>query len=102
MFAVIQLGGKQYIVKENDVITTQLPAGVSGKFEIKEVLLVADERAIKLGKPFVAGASAYVSILEQKHGRKLRVMKYKSKTRYRKTIGFRPIITKVKIEKITA
>lgn len=102
MFAVIQISGRQYIVKEGDVVEVQLPAETSDKFEIKEVMLVADEREFKLGKPFVAGASARISVLEQKRGKKIDILKYKSKTRYRKRIGFRPLITKIKIEKISA
>lgn len=100
MRAVIRIGGSQYFVKEGDTIKTQLPSGATGDIEITDVFLIEDGGKITLGKPSVTGASVRASIVGVKRGRKLRVMKYKSKTRYRKTIGFRPVITTLKIEKI--
>ena len=100
--AVIQVGGSQYIVREGDSIAAQLPRGFTGKIENREVLLVADGDDIKIGKPYVKGATVTLDVTDQKRGRKLRVLKYKSKTRYRKTIGFRSLITALKVEKITA
>lgn len=99
--AVIQLGGSQHIVREGDIIKTQLPRGSSEKIEIRDVLLAKDGDNMKIGKPAVRGAAVTLSVTEQKRGRKLRVLKYKSKTRYRKTIGSRPLITTLKVEKIT-
>jgi large subunit ribosomal protein L21 len=100
--AIIRLAGSQYIVKEGDIIKTQLPRGASGAVEIREVLLVVDGNDAKIGKPYVKDATVTLVVVEQKRGRKLRVLKYKPKTRYRKTIGFRPVITVLKVEKISA
>lgn len=102
MRAVIQLGGRQYIVGEGDIIKAQLPAGASGAIEIKEVLLVEDGGAVKLGRPHVAGASVRAAVVGEKRGRKVRVLRYHSKTRFRRRVGFRPLITTLKIEKISA
>jgi large subunit ribosomal protein L21 len=98
--AVIQIGGRQYIVREGDTIKTQLPRGTTGAIEIKDVLFLEDGNEVKIGRPHVAGASVRATIIEQKRGRKIRVLKYKSKTRYRKTIGFRPVVATLKIESI--
>lgn len=98
--AVIQIGGSQQIVSEGESITTQLPQGSTGPIEVNEVLLIAKGDDIKIGKPYIDGALVKMNIIEQKRGRKLRVLKYKSKTRYRKTIGFRPVLTTLKVEKI--
>jgi large subunit ribosomal protein L21 len=100
--AVIKIGGSQYIVKEGDTIKAELPKGASGAVEIREVLLVADADNVKIGKPYVKGAAVTIVVSEQKRGRKLRVLKYKAKTRYRKIIGFRPVVTTLKVEKISA
>jgi large subunit ribosomal protein L21 len=100
--AVVKIGGSQHIVKEGDTFKAQLPKGVSGTIEVREVLLFADGNNVKIGKPYLKDALVTLSVLGQKRGRKLRVLKYKSKTRYRKTIGFRPIITTLKVEKIVA
>jgi large subunit ribosomal protein L21 len=101
MRALVKVGSKQYFVKEGDVIKTQLPKGSSGNLEIRDVLLIQKNGEIYIGKPYVDGAYVVASILEQKKGKKLRILKYRPKTRYRKRIGFRPIITSLKIEKIS-
>ncbi len=98
--AVIKLSGSQYIVEEGKTIKAQLPKGSAGELSTNEVLLVADRNSVIVGRPYVKGASVSMKVLDQKRGKKLRVLKYHSKTRYRKTIGFRPIMTLLKIEKI--
>lgn len=102
-YAVIQLAGKQYFVREGDIIKAQLPRGSSGAVEVREVFLTGsnnDGSDAKIGKPCVKDAVVTLNVTEQKRGRKLRVMKYKAKTRYRKTIGFRALTTTLTVEKI--
>lgn len=67
-----------------------------------DVLLVADEGKTQVGKPTVAGAKVQVKVLVQEEkGEKIDILKYKSKSRYRKHTGFRPQYTRLLIEKIT-
>lgn len=100
--AVIKIGGRQYLVREGDTIKTQLPRGASGEIEMKEILLFEDGDTLKIGRPYVEGALVRATITGQKRGRKLRILRYRPKTRYRRRVGFRPLITELKIEKITA
>lgn len=100
MFAVIKTGGKQYKVKEGQVLKIEKIVGnVGDKIEFGEVFLVADEEGkdVKVGKPNVAGAKVAVEILEQGRARKVEVIKYKPKVRYRRKAGHRQMYTKVKI-----
>ena len=100
-YAVIKASGKQHKVSEGDVLTLD-KIDFKGKKSIvfDEVLLVSDGAGAKVGKPAVDGASVEASFVEDKKGDKIRVSKFKAKSRYRKTIGFRPQQTLVKIEKI--
>ena len=100
-YAIIKAGGKQYVVKPNESFTTDKLEGNAGdKISFDEVLLVVDGDSTKLGSPLVAGFKVEGKIIEQKLGDKVRVAKYKSKSRYRKVRGFRANLTEVMVESI--
>ncbi len=101
MFAVIKTGGKQYVVKEGDVITVEkLEAEVGGPVSF-EVMLLSDEEGkdMKLGTPLLS-TKATGEVVEHGRGKKIEVVKYKAKTRYKKRVGHRQPFTKVKISKL--
>ena len=99
-YAVIKTGGKQYKVSEGDVIEIDRIAGKDGKISFEEVLLLVSDGNVKVGKPFLTGEKVEGKIIEDFRGEKVRVSKFKSKVRYRRTTGFRAALTKVQIEKI--
>src|ERR1035437_9744190 len=99
-YAVIKTGGKQYKVQEGDTIEIDRIVGKDGKFTFEEVLLLVNDGKVTVGKPFIAGEKVEGKILEDIRGVKIRVSKFKSKVRYRRTVGFRAALTKVQIEKI--
>ena len=99
--AVIKTGGKQYKVAEKDKLKLEkLPGKEGEKIEFKEVLLVADSKEVKVGKPKVSGVKVVGKILKQGRTKKIMVVKYKSKTRYKRNLGHRQCYTEVAIEKI--
>lgn len=103
MLAVIKTGGKQYIVKEKDIIKIEKIEGKVGKtFNFNEVLLLFDEKIgkIELGRPFLKKIKVKAKILEQDKNKKILVIKYKPKTRYRRKRGYRQPYTKIKILEI--
>lgn len=100
MYAIIKTGGKQYCVEEGKVITIEkldVEAGAEVAFD--EVLLVSGD-SVKIGQPTVAGAKVTGKVLEQGKGAKIRILKYKAKSNYRRRQGHRQPFTKVQIEKI--
>jgi large subunit ribosomal protein L21 len=99
-YAVIKTGGKQYKVSEGDVIEIDRIAGKDGKISFEEVLLLVNDSKVMVGKPFITGEKVEGKILEDFRGEKVRVSKFKSKVRYRRTTGFRAALTRVQIEKI--
>jgi len=102
--AVIKTGGKQYAVKAGDKLKLEkLPAEVGKNFDFDEVLLIADEdgKQIEVGQPVLKGAKVAAEILEQGRNKKIRVVKYKPKTRYHKVYGHHQAFTKVEIKKIS-
>lgn len=102
-YAVVKIGGTQHKIAEGEEIEVEKIEGEKGdSTDFKEVLLLVDDGKVKIGKPKVLGAKVKAKILEQFKGKKIRVATYKAKARYRKVKGFRPLLTKIKIEKITA
>ncbi|MFA6131488.1 MAG: 50S ribosomal protein L21 [Patescibacteria group bacterium] len=102
MFAVIKTGGKQYLVREGEQLNVEkLEKDAGAKLEF-EALLVADEddKEVKVGKPNVGQVQA--TVVEQGRAKKVAVIKYKPKVRYRRNVGHRQPFTKIKIEKIVA
>ncbi len=102
--AVVRIGGRQYQVREGEVIKVEkLEGKIGDKKNFDQVLLLADEAGneVKVGKPLVAGAKVAGEILEQRRSKKILVIKFKSKVRYQRKKGHRQFYTKVKIEKIS-
>ncbi len=98
-YAVVRIKGHQYKVSEKEEI---LVDKIDTKEPEIEVLLMVDEGKTQVGKPVVAGAKVQVKVLKEvEKGEKIDVLKYKSKSRYRKHTGFRPQYTRLLIEKIT-
>ena len=100
-FAVIATGGKQYLVSKGDKIQVEKLAGEAGdKVTFDQVLATFGDKEYKLGKPAVDGAAVEAKILKQGRGRKIHVLKYKPKSKYRKKIGHRQAYTEIEITKI--
>ncbi len=99
--AVIKTGGKQYLVKENDIITVDLlPNKEKETVELETLAIFDDEgKELKLGMPNLK-KNVSAEIIRHFKGDKIRVAKFKSKVRYRKVKGFRARLTQLKITKI--
>jgi large subunit ribosomal protein L21 len=99
MIAVIESGGKQYIVREGDKILIERIEGSPGEKVYFKPLLVEGEETI-LGTPYVENYRVEGTILEERKGEKVIVFKKKSKKHYKKKRGHRQIFSVVKVEKI--
>lgn len=98
-YAIVKIKGQQYKVSEGDEILVDKLG--TDKPDVK-VFLVVDEKSVKIGKPEVKGAKVKMKILEaEEKGKKLYVQTFKAKSRYRRKIGFRPIYSRLLIEKIS-
>jgi len=102
-FAVIETGGKQYKVAEGDVISIEKLPGEhkdGDKITFDKVLLVADEKDAKVGAPYVASSKVEAIFKEDGKGKKLHIIRFKSKSNYSKKTGHRQPFTKVAISSI--
>lgn len=101
IFAVIKTGGKQYKVAEGDILNVEKIAHDKDRVIFNEVLLVSDDKNIKVGKPLLEGSKVEAKVLEEGRGEKKMVFRYKAKTRRRTKKGHRQPYTKVQITKIS-
>jgi large subunit ribosomal protein L21 len=102
MYAVIKTGGKQHKVTEGDVLSIEKLEGEKGaEVVFREVMMVSDDKNIKVGKPFVEGAKVVGEIVAQKKGKKLIVYKMTRRKGFHKKNGHRQLLTSMKITKIS-
>ncbi len=103
MFAVIETGGKQYLIKTGDSLKIEKLLAETGKdIVFDKVLLLASEdgKDVKIGTPYLDGVSIAATVEEQGRSKKLRVVKFKRKVRYKRVHGHRQHFTKVKVKKV--
>ena len=100
MYAIFRTGGKQYKVSPGDVIRVEkLPGEPGSGVEFNHVFAVR-KRSLTVGSPLVENAKVTGTILRNAREPRIRVLKYKRKKQYRRTIGHRQPYTEVKIQDI--
>ena len=101
MQAIIVTGGKQYNVKEGDVIYIEkLAAEAEETVTFDQVLAVVDGADSKFGTPTVAGAKVEAKVLKNGKGKKLNIITYRAKKHSARRMGHRQPYTKVEITAI--
>ncbi len=104
MFAVVEIGGRQYKVTQNAIIDVELletEAGKSMKFD--KVLLVSEnDKDANIGMPYVKGATVEAKVVKHFKGEKIIVFKFTPKKRFKKTQGHRQNYTQLEITAIKA
>lgn len=99
-YAIVQISGKQYTIREGEEVLVDRLSSPTQSYEISEVLLLRKNGTVYVGSPFVQDAVIKARVLGEIKGKKIRVSKFKAKVRYDKTIGFRPVYSKLKIETV--
>ena len=97
MYAIVRSGGRQHKVAVGDVLEVdKLDAAVGSTVDLTPLLLVDGDsvtsEADKLGK-----VSVTAEVLAETKGPKIRILKYKNKTGYKKRQGHRQRYTQVKV-----
>ena len=103
MYAVIKTGGKQYRVAAGEKLKIeQIAAEVGQEIVIDQVLAVGDGAELKVGTPWVAGASVKVTVLAQGRHDKVRIFKMRRRKHYQKRQGHRQNFTEIQISAVDA
>ena len=91
-YSVIKTGGKQYIAESGKKLRIEKIKGdfkVGDKITFDEVLFTCKDGKYTIGEPFVSGAKCEAKIIDMPRDNKIRVVKYKAKSRYHKVYGHR-------------
>lgn len=102
MYAIIDACGRQYKVREGEVIFIErLPDSEESQVVFENVIALSGEDGAVFGTPYVEGAKVTAKVLKHGKDKKIIVYKYKAKKNYRKKQGHRQPYTKVQIEDIS-
>lgn len=102
MYAIIETGGKQYQVKEGDVIDVELLNNESKEITFAGVILLNDGQKVHIGAPHLNDWTVQGELLGESKGPKVVAYKYKRRKNYRRKIGHRQKYARVKITAIKA
>jgi large subunit ribosomal protein L21 len=97
--AIIKTGGKQYKVAEGEVLKIEKLEKEDGEKVQFETLLIADDKEINIGTPSL-GEKVEAEVVRGGRAKKVSVIKFKNKTRYRRNVGHRQPFSEVKIVSI--
>ncbi len=102
MYAIIETGGKQIKVEQGqEIYVEKLAVDANEVVTFDKVLFVGGDN-VKVGAPYVEGASVAAKVVEQGRGKKITILTYKQKNNDAKKMGHRQPFTKLVIEGINA
>lgn len=103
MYAIISDSGRQYTVKEGDILCVDYREAEKGsKIDFEKVLAVSGDSGLTVGTPTVDGAKVSAEVLGPRLGEKLVVQKFRRRKNSRRKTGHRQMHLEVKIEKISS
>src|SRR4030066_814265 len=95
-YAIIRFGGKQFKVKEGDVFEIERQE----KPVTAEVLLFSEDETLLVGTPVLTNVSVKLDVLEETRGKKVRVARFRSKSRHRRVQGHKQPLSVIKVMEI--
>lgn len=101
MYAIVEIGGHQYKVAENDTLFVDKQNVEGNKLSFDRVLLVKEDNGVKIGSPVVEGAEITATLLDTIKADKVLVFKKKRRKGYQKLNGHRQVMSQIQIDSIT-
>ena len=101
MYAIIEVGGKQYKVEKGDIIDIERQDKKEHQsLTLNNVLLVADKDNIQIGRAYIKGAKVSTEIIKNLKGRKVISYKYRRRKSSDWKKGHRQLLTRIRIKEI--
>ncbi len=97
-FAVVKINGKQYLVTPGAKVQITGTMKLDSRLEVSDVLLLNLSDNLQVGAPLIPNLTLRARVLANSQGEKIRVAKFKAKSRYRRVMGFRPQLTTIQFE----
>ena len=104
MYAIVDIAGQQFkVAKDDKIYVNRLKNNNEGdSIDFESVLLVNSDKKVSVGTPLVKGAKVTATVLSHLKGDKVIIFKKKRRKGYRVKNGFRPSLTQIQIQEITA
>ena len=101
MYALVEIKGKQYKAEKGTLLRVdKIDAEEGSALEFDSVLMISGEGDVKVGAPYVDGASVKAKVEEHTKGKKIRIFRYKRRKNYARRMGHRQKYTMVRVEDI--
>jgi len=101
MYAIIEVGAKQFLVKKDDIIEVEKQDAAEGKeITLDEVLLFSKDKEVKIGQPYLKEVKVKALVLEQFKDKKVVSFKYRRRKSSHWKKGHRRLLTRLKIKEI--
>ena len=102
MYALVEIKGRQYRAEKGAQLKVdKIEAEKGNSIEFDKVLMVNDDKDIKIGSPYLSGIKIAATVEDQIKDDKIVVFKYKKRKNYHRTKGHRQQYTIVKVNDIT-
>ncbi|MCL5408528.1 MAG: 50S ribosomal protein L21 [Candidatus Omnitrophica bacterium] len=101
MYSIVSISGKQFLVKEGDILEVyKLQQKKGEKFEISDVVALEKDGRLIMDKDGLKNCKVIAEVIKEKKGEKIYSFKKKSKTGYKRGVGYRDSVTVLKISQI--
>ncbi|MFN0283182.1 MAG: 50S ribosomal protein L21 [Kineosporiaceae bacterium] len=97
MYAIVRAGGRQEKVSVGDVLVVDKLSGAAGSTVELQPLLLVDGGTVTSAADALAGVKVTAEIVEATKGPKIRILKFKNKSGYRKRQGHRQHHTRIRV-----
>lgn len=98
MYAIFQVGGKQYRIVEKQIISVErLTCSIGEQIIFKQVLLIKNSNFLRIGSPFIVGGTVIAEVVTHNLGKKINIVKFRRRKHYKKNQGHRQHCTQIKI-----
>lgn len=103
MYAIVEIGGRQHIVEPNAIVKVdKLSAETGDEITLDKVLAIRDDDGeMRVGRPYLEDAQVTARVVQQGRDRKIQVMKFRAKKRYRRKRGHRQQFTALQVVEIS-
>lgn len=101
MYAIVRDRGMQYRVEQGQTLQIDLIEAEPGStIEFDEVLLIGGDEHVQVGTPLIEGAKVQVQVIGSVKGKKIMILRFRNKKRFRRRMGHRQRYTKITVQDI--
>ena len=102
MYAIMELGGRQWKVEQGSRLdVNRLSATVGAAYTVEQVLFAHDGTQAQVGRPYIPGAKVVCEVLEHRLGSKVISFHFRRRENWRKKTGHRQRLTRLLVKEIT-